>query len=125
MTRKVEPRVIDFGACEGVSGPERSYRDELDAINPNGRYRSPQAGESWVSRTGIRYTLDGDGKLRVTVPDPTPAVERRVRRHLARCKRNPEFPHRPYLFFKHDRVRDVPYPVLKRIYNEEGPSAQG
>lgn len=118
MTRRVEPQVIDFSLCEDLSGPERSYREELNAITPQGRFGALQGPVSWVSNSGIKYTLDGDGKLHVTVPEPHPRVIRRAKRVLASCKRNPEFPHRPYLFFRHERVRDIPVPVLKRIYNE-------
>lgn len=115
VTRKVEPRIIDFSACER---PQPTYRETLNAITPQGRYGTLQGPMSWTSKSGIKYMLDADGKITAKVPNPTPLVERRVRRVLASCKRNPEFAHRPYLFFKNDRVRDVPYAVLKRIYNE-------
>ncbi|ETZ70216.1 hypothetical protein L828_3199 [Mycobacteroides abscessus MAB_030201_1061] len=115
MSNKVEARVVDFSVA---MTPDEQYRAELDAINANRPQRRIQGADSWVSKSGIRYTLDGDGKLHVTVPEPHPRVIRRAKRVLAQCKRNPEFPHRPYLFFRHERVRDIPVPVLKRIYNE-------
>ncbi|MBZ4514587.1 hypothetical protein [Mycobacterium avium] len=117
VSKKVEARVIDFSRA---MTPDEQYREELNAITPQGRFGTLQGPVSWVSKSGIRYTLDGDGKLTVKVPEPHPRVIRRAKRVLAQCKRNPEFPHRPYLFFKHDRVRDIPRPVLRRIYYEEG-----
>lgn len=121
MSKKVEARVIDFSVA---LTPDEQYQAELDAINANRPQKRIQSPDSWVSRTGIRYRLDGNGKLHVTVPEPHPRVIRRAKRVLAQCKRNPEFPHRPYLFFTHERVRDIPRPVLRRIYYEsEGPSA--
>lgn len=117
----VKAVVIDFSRAVA---PDERYPQELDTINANRPQWRLQDPDGWTSRTGIKYVLDSAGKLHVTVPDPTPGVERRVRRVLASCKRNPEFAYRPYLFFRNDRVRDVPYPVLKRIYHEsEGLSA--
>lgn len=124
MTGKVEPRVIDFSVA---LAPEERYREECGAINASRRFRAIEGPVDYEWRTsllGISYMIDGDGTLKVKVPEPHPRVIRRVRRVLASCKRNPEFAYRPHLFFQHDRVRDVPNPVLKRIYHEsEGLSA--
>ncbi|WP_100480100.1 hypothetical protein [Mycobacteroides abscessus] len=117
----VEAAVIDFSVA---ATPEERYPQELDVINANRPQKRLWDPNGWTSKSGTKYSFDANGKLRVIVPDPTPGVERRVKRVLASCKRNPEFPYRPHLFFRNERVRDVPYPVLKRIYHEsEGLSA--
>lgn len=118
---KVEARVIDFS---GAATPEERYPQELDVINANRPQKRLWDPNGWTSKTGIKYSFDRNGKLHATVPEPHPRVIRRAKRVLASCKRNPEFPYRPHLFFTHERVRDIPSPVLRRIYHEsEGLSA--
>jgi hypothetical protein len=101
MTRRAEPRVIDFGQC-GDWG-HRVFVNTLDPTEVTGP---------------TTFTFDIDGNLRYhTKPVPEHRM-RRARRILWECLQDPDWPYRPSMFFRHPALKAVPYPVLKRLVQE-------
>lgn len=114
MTRKPEPRVIDF---RYVRTPDEEAHESSDyqAILTALRGGRPDL----QLRTGpTTFTLDTDGKLHAhTRPVPEFRM-RRARRILWECRQHPDWAHKPSMFFRHPSLKNVPYVVLKRLYQE-------
>ncbi len=109
MARKVEPRVIDFGQCG-----DWGHRVFVNAL--------PRPTEVTGPTT---FTIDTDGKLKAhTRPVPEYRMKR-ARRILWECRQRPDWPYRQASFFRHPSLKDVPYPVLKKLVKEsEGADAR-
>lgn len=102
MARRAEPRVIDFGQCG-----DWGHRVFINALPHPTELKGPTT-----------FTIDTDGKLRHHTK-PVPAFRmRRARRILWECQQHPDWPYRPSMFFRHPSLKNVPYVVLKRLYQE-------
>ncbi len=117
MTRRVEPRVIDF---REVFTPReeveinKKYQALLVALR-NGKPGIPHPLDC---KGSITYTVETDGRLKAhTRPVPEWRMKR-ARRILWECQQHPDWPYRPSMFFRHPSLRNVPYSVLKRLVQE-------
>jgi hypothetical protein len=124
MTRRARPRVIDFSRTAN-SEEEQQAHDEYQEILTAIRGGRPGIQTPCEVPGPTTFTLDTDGKLRYHTK-PVPAFRmRRARRILWECQQHPDWPYRPSMFFRHPALRNVPYPVLKRLVQEsEGTDAR-
>lgn len=120
MARRAEPRVIDFTDC---------VMPRVIDFTDCDRWHPKKWAQWWLDnhvhfldplkeKGPVTYTLDENGKL-VTHIKPVPAFRmKRARRILWECQQHPDWPSQPSMFFRHPSLKNVPYVVLKRLYQE-------
>lgn len=99
MTRKVEPRVIDFSNC--------GFRVMLNTLPRPADVRGP-----------TRFVERSDGSLEYHTGRVPEWRIKRARRILWECKQQSEWAQTQAAFFKHPALKNVPYPVLKQLVKE-------
>lgn len=111
MTRKVEPRVLDF---TNVQTPDEQYQELVKALR-GGRSPIPDPLDVKGPTT---FSLDQDGKLRSHArPVPKFRMER-ARRILWECRQRPEWAYRQDSFFRHPSLMNISVVVLRRLARE-------
>lgn len=107
MARRAEPRVIDF----------------RKVFTPRELEQQFQAYVKWREGLVVRVyfnTLDpfeGEGSQAHTRPVPAYRMKR-ARRILWKCMQQPEWERTHAAFYKHPSLRNVPYPVLRKLVKE-------
>lgn len=117
MARRAEPRVIDFTYVR-TPQEETKNNEEFQAILTAIRGGRPGLTPPLECKGPVTFTIDTDGRLKAhTKPVPEFRMKR-ARRILWECRLRPEWPYKPSIFFRHPSLRNVPYPVLKKLVKE-------
>lgn len=117
MTRRAEPRVIDFTFVR-TPHEEAADNDDYQEILTAIRGGRPGLVGPLDCKGPVTFTIDKDGRLKAhTKPVPEFRM-RRARRILWECQQHPDWPYRRSMFFKHPSLRNVPSQVLKRLVKE-------